>query len=338
VSDQLSLFPTGSASDAGRDAAAGRTALDARYERLAAVSSALPCTLRMGTSSWSFPGWRGIVYPSAATTSELAREGLRHYARHPLLRTVGIDRSYYAPVPEEDLRRYGDQLPDGFLCCVKAPGALTSYMIKASPRPQANPDFLSAERFIEEILQPFDRAFARHTGPFIFQFPPLPSRATLDPGAFAEMLDGFFDRLPRGRDYAVEIRDRSLLTDMYRRVLARNAVAHVCSYWSAMPMPGEQAELVQADAGPFTIVRLLMRPGTRYEQQRNTMAPFNRIVQQDEHMRRDVTAILKRTAESGRRGYLLVNNKAEGSSPLTIEAIAERVAAALGVRTPQMGV
>jgi uncharacterized protein YecE (DUF72 family) len=327
VTDQLSLFPTGSASDAGRDAAAGRAALEARHDRLASVAAMLPATLRMGTSSWSFPGWRGIVYPSASTTSELSREGLRDYARHPLLRTVGIDRSYYGPVPEEDLRRYADQLPDGFLCCVKAPGAITAYMVKASPRPQPNPDFLSVGRFIEEMLGPFDRAFAAHTGPVIFQFPPLPSRATLDPATFAEMLDAFFDRLPRGRDYAVEIRDRSLLTDIYRRVLARNAVAHVCSYWSAMPMPGEQADLVQLESSPFTMVRLLMRPGTRYEQQKDTMAPFNRIVQQDEHMRRDVTAILKRAAASGQRAFLLVNNKAEGSSPLTIEAIAERLAA-----------
>lgn len=329
VSDQLSLFPTGTASEAGRDAGADRLALEARYERLSTLAAALPPSLRMGTSSWSFPGWRGIVYPQAATTSALAREGLRDYARHPLLRTVGIDRSYYAPVPEEDLRRYADQLPDGFLCCVKAPATITSYMVQGSPRPQPNPDFLSADRFVEELLAPFERAFAAHTGPFILQFPPLPPRATLDPAAFAEMLDAFFDRLPRGRDYAVEIRERSLLTDIYRRVLERNAVAHVCNYWSAMPMPGEQAELVRGGAAPFVMVRLLMRPGTRYEQQRETMAPFNRIVQQDEHMRRDVTAILKRAAGAGQRAFLLVNNKAEGSSPLTIEAIAERLGATL---------
>ena len=152
------------------------------------------------------------------------------------------------------------------------------------------------------------------------------------------MLDAFFDRLPRGRDYAVEVRERSLFTDIYRRVLARNAVAHVCNYWSAMPMPGEQADLIKAESAPFTMVRLLMRPGTRYEQQRSTMAPFNRIVQQDEHMRRDVTAILRRAAVSGHRTFLLVNNKAEGSSPLTIEAIAERLAGTLGIRSSPTGV
>jgi uncharacterized protein YecE (DUF72 family) len=142
------------------------------------------------------------------------------------------------------------------------------------------------------------------------------------------MLDAFLDRLPREAEFAVEIRERALLTDTYRRVLARNGAVHVCNYWSAMPMPGEQADLVDHASAPFTMVRLLMRPGTRYEQQRETMAPFNRIVQQDEHMRRDTISVLRRAVAAGQRAFLLVNNKAEGSSPLTIEALARRLARA----------
>ncbi|MEP6914171.1 MAG: DUF72 domain-containing protein, partial [Acidobacteriota bacterium] len=149
--DQLELFPA-SAADAARDASADRAALEARHERFRAVATALPPTLRMGTSSWSFPGWRGIVYDKAETASSLAREGLRQYVTHPLLRTVGLDRSYYAPVPEDDLRRYAEQVPADFVCCIKAPATITAYVIKGSPKPQANPDFLSAARFIEEMI------------------------------------------------------------------------------------------------------------------------------------------------------------------------------------------
>ena len=79
-------------------------------------------------------------------------------------------------------------------------------------------------------------------------------------------------------------------------------------------MPGEQADLVDHLSAPFTMVRLLLRPGTRYQQQRETMAPFNRIVQQDEHMRRDTSDVLRRAVAAGQTAYLLVNNKAEGSS------------------------
>ena len=324
-SDQLSLFPVDSAARTSREAASDQVSLEERFAALRAVAAQLPPTLRMGTSSWSFPGWRGIVYPGAATASQLAREGLRDYARHPLLRTVGIDRTYYAPVSDEEWQRYASQLPADFVCCIKAPASVTSFTVPG-PGAQANPDFLDAGRFIEEVIRPCGEHFAGHTGPFILQFPPVPRRANLDPVAFAEMLDAFLDRLPRYAEFAVEIRERSLLTETYRRVLSRNGAAHVCNYWSAMPMPGEQAELVDHLSAPCTVVRLLMRPGTRYEQQRETMAPFNRLVQQDEHMRRDTTAVLRRANAAGQRAFLLVNNKAEGSSPLTIESLARRLA------------
>lgn len=325
-SQQLPLFPVGSAGSTSRDAAAGLDALTTRFEQLRPVADALPPLLRMGTSSWSFPGWRGIVYPRAASASELAREGLRDYARHPLLRTVGIDRTYYAPVAVDEWKRYASQLPSDFLCCIKAPATVTSFTVTGAGTPIANPDFLNVERFVEDLIEPCLTHFAGHAGPFILQFPPIARRATLEPHAFAEMLDRFLERLPRDAEYAVEIRDRSLMTDTYRRVLARNAAVHVCNYWSAMPLPGEQADLVAHTQAPFTMVRLLMRPGTRYEQQRETMAPFNRIVQQDEHMRRDTEAVLRRAVAAGQRAFLLVNNKAEGSSPLTIEALGRRLA------------
>jgi uncharacterized protein YecE (DUF72 family) len=321
MTDQPSLFTTSS-----DDAAA----LETRRQRLAVTAAALPETLRMGTSSWSFPGWRGIVYPNGTTPGRLAQEGLKEYAKHPLLRTVGIDRSYYAPIPDEDLRRYADQLPPDFVCCTKAPAAVTSFTLPGAQRAEANPDFLSAARFTEEIIEPFARAFAPHTGPFLLQFSPIGPNASLDPSAFAEMLDAFLSGMPGMCEFAVELRARLLLSDAYRRVLDRHAAVHVVNYWSAMPMPGEQASLVPQEKAPFVMIRLLMRPGTRYEQQRQEVRPFNRIVQPDERMRQDVVGILTRAAREKRRTYLLVNNKAEGSAPLTIEAIAQRLTGVKG--------
>src|SRR4051794_20610249 len=72
--------------------------LAAISEELQGLSTKLPRALRLGTSSWSFPGWQGFVWDRKASTELLAKEGLRYYGRHPLFRTVGIDRTYYAPV------------------------------------------------------------------------------------------------------------------------------------------------------------------------------------------------------------------------------------------------
>ena len=80
-----------------------------------------------------------------------------------------------------------------------------------------------------------------------------------------------------------------------------------------MPMPAEQASLTDHPSIPFTVFRLLLRPFTKFaEQRRQEMMPFNRIVQPDERMRHEVTTLLAASARAGRRGYLLVNNKAKG--------------------------
>ena len=79
-------------------------------------------SVRLGTSSWSFPGWRGIVYARRVSKARLAREGLRAYAGHPLLRLAGIDWTYYRPPETGDLEPYTRQVPEGFRFLVKAPG------------------------------------------------------------------------------------------------------------------------------------------------------------------------------------------------------------------------
>jgi uncharacterized protein YecE (DUF72 family) len=291
----------------------------AEREQCAPIAARLPATVHFGTSSWNFPGWRGIVYSRGGSTTSLSRSGLREYVQHPLLRTVGIDRSYYAPIPDADLRQYADQLPEGFRCCAKAPSAVTS----------DDPALLSVDRFSADVLEPFARSFAAYAGPFILQFAPGVARATGSPQAFADRLDAFLDALPRDFEYAVELRDRTLFTSEYKQAIACHGVAHVYNYWSHVALPAEQASWLAPDEGPFAVVRLLMRPGASYEQQREAFRPFNRLVEPDDAMREQVAEIARRVVNRGRRVYVLVNNKAEGSAPLTIRAIAERLATAL---------
>jgi uncharacterized protein YecE (DUF72 family) len=318
---QLSLFE--SAAPADQFAEAVRRA----HEEARPIAGALPDGVFFGTSSWSFPGWAGIVYKSERSTSELAREGLREYAAHPLLTTVGIDRSYYAPLPIADLTAYADQLPDGFRCCIKAPAAVTASALGGpGAKPARNPDFLLIDRLISDLLEPLSVAFRAHTGPIILEFPPFARTIRLDPEAFLDRLEPFLASLPRDFEYAVELRDRLLLTPRYAALLRAHGVAHTYNYWSAMPMPADQATVVAPEEPPFTIVRLLLKPGTWYEAQREAFRPFNRIVAPDPAMRRDAIAVAGRALVRKKRVYFLVNNKAEGSSPLTIVELARRLA------------
>ena len=72
---QLTLF--GDAGEPpGRDRSPHGVAPAAVADELRALAARLPTTLHLGTSSWSFPGWAGIVYDGAASTTALARRGL----------------------------------------------------------------------------------------------------------------------------------------------------------------------------------------------------------------------------------------------------------------------
>ena len=330
MSDQLRLFeaPDDETTPAAR---ATDAALEARRAAAAALAAQLPGAVTFGTSSWAFPGWAGLVYPAGVSQSALSREGLRHYTRHPLLRTVGVDRSYYAPIPLDDLRAWAGQVPDGFRACFKAPAAVTS---RWSPTfggrggHAPNPDFLSVDRLIADLLEPLYVAFHPHTGPIVIEFPPGTRESSQPVSATLDAVDAFLERLPREFEYALEIRDAALLTPAYRALLAKHEIAHTFNYWSAMPSLVRQAAVVPPDEASFTVLRLLLRPGTRYEDQRDRFKPFNRLVEPDETMRDEVVQLTTRALARGRRVYVLVNNKAEGSSPLTIEALAARVAAA----------
>jgi len=286
-----------------------------------------PHNLFLGTSSWAFPGWQGIVYAEKCTPSKLSREGLIEYTQHPLLRAVEIDRSYYAPVPPEDLSRYASQVPAQFRFCVKAPASVTSATHparKADPEP--NPDFLSVEVLRRDLLDPLRTHLGNHLGPIILQFPPQPSCFRLRPRVFADRLDQFFARLPRSVATSVEIRDPMLIGDCYSAVLKAHGVSHVYNFWSSMPMPEDQERLLPVADASFIVMRLMLPPGTTYDGRREDFRPFDRIHEPHPEMRRQVVAIARRALREDKKVYILANNKAEGSAPLTLQALAELLA------------
>jgi uncharacterized protein YecE (DUF72 family) len=296
---------------------------------LTALADALPKSVRFGTSSWTFPGWQGVVYqrryPSRAA---FMRESLAEYARHPLLRTVGIDRSFYGPIPAPELAAYANLLPPGFRACMKVWERITTRVFPEHPRygeraGKPNPDFLSPGLFREHVAEPVAAAFADFIGPLILEIPP--SRAPVDVVAWETSLVRFLEAAPAALQYAVELRDPALMTPGYFPILREHGATHVFNFWSRMPGIGAQLELPGCMPGPFVVARLMLPPGLAYEDARQRFAPFNRVVAPQPAMRADVVRLIEQALERGFEVYVVVNNKAEGSSPLTVRALAELV-------------
>ncbi|MGF6738881.1 DUF72 domain-containing protein [Paraburkholderia atlantica] len=300
---------------------------------LLALAAQLPPQIHLGTSTWSFPGWSGIVYGDDYSNSKLSREGLSAYGAHPLLKTVSIDRSFYQALTVTEYLRYAQQVPEHFRFIVKAPMTITDATVRAERGEPVslNPCFLNAQMAIDDFVTPCVEGLSAKAGALVFQFSPLPDQMLAQPAVFIERLGEFFGalpRLPEGSCYAVEIRDASLLTPRFIRMLKTAGVRYCVGIHARMPDPLRQAAALALldgePAGPL-IVRWSLHGGFRYEQAKAKYEPFNRLVDEDPATRASLAELAARYALAGQPVVIAVNNKAEGSAPLSCVKLAEEI-------------
>lgn len=303
-------------------------------EDLLALGRALPADIRLGGSTWSFPGWSGLVYDGRYSEGRLAREGLAAYGQHPLLRCVGIDRTHYAPIEAADFADYAGQVPDGFRFVVKAHEACTlarfpDWPRYGSQRGELNAFFLDPVYAAEQVVRPFAEGLGEKAGALVFQFAPQDLGT---PEAFADDLHRFLDALPRGPVYGVELRNRELLTPAYAAALADTGACHCHNVHSRMPDIRTQARLAGTSrpGTPATLIRWLLAPGMTYEAAGRLYAPFDRLVSPDRDARRAIADLAREAHVAGRPLLCTVNNNAEGSAPLSIEGLAREILARIG--------
>jgi uncharacterized protein YecE (DUF72 family) len=344
---QLPLFgpespPTGSggqaedAAPSAGDAAATALALPAGAVGAAAptaevveLAGRLPAGLYLGGSTWSFPGWAGLVYDRSYPAPRLARGGLAAYARHPLLRAVGIDRTHYRPLPAAELALYARAVPEDFLFLVKAHEACTlarfpDHARYGAERGQPNRLFLDAAYAAAEVVAPYGEGLGAKGGALLFQFAP---QELGSPPRFAARLHAFLDALPRGPRYAVELRNRELLTADYAAALASTGACHCLNVHPRMPEVRVQAHLAGIAAAPLALGRWLLGRGATYEAAGKRLAPFNRLAAPDPVARRALAELARESLAAGRRFLLTVNNNAEGCAPLSIVALVQELLA-----------
>lgn len=307
----------------------------------------LPASIHLGTSSWSFPGWQRIVYGGEYSEQQLARTGLAAYSRHPLLRTVSIDRGFYQPLSEHQFAEYARQVPEHFRFVVKAPSAITDALLRGERGLPAaeNPSFLDARLAAEQFVEPALRGLAQRAGPLLLQLSPLPRRWTADGGhELIDALGVFLRQLPRDVDgqaplYAVELRNAELLTPRFVRML-HDAGARLClGIHAAMPAAARQAAALRAmDAsaaegdswllkGPL-VVRWNLHAGMRYDEAKNRYAPFDRLLDADLTTRGTLAHLAHVAVRSGQPAFIIANNKAEGSAPLSCVELARAIVGA----------
>jgi len=294
---------------------------------LAELASRIPPSVRLGTSSWSFPGWQGIVYDTLASEETLAREGLAAYAGHPLLRTVSIDRSFYRPLTADQFRAYADAVPSDFRFIVKADRLVTS-PVDPDARGVRTPNarFLDAVYAADEVVAPTLAGLGAKAGPLVFQFPPIPPSLVGGRNAFLERLHRFLAALPRPCLYAVELRTPAFLTESYARLLEETGVAHCYNIHPASAPLVRQVEVIHPFQQPALVVRWMLGRGLEYVAAKERYEPFDRLVDEDPLSREMIARTVLDATLAERDVFVIADNKAEGSAPLTLFRLAERIA------------
>ena len=155
--------------------------------------------VRIGTSGYSYPEWKGNFYPEKMA----AKDMLRFYAeRFP---TVEINNTFYRMPKEALLQGWADQVPESF-----------TFVLKASQRITHIQRLRDCGELLTYLFRVSSTLGAR-LGPLLFQLPPNFKKDV-------PRLASFLDQMPEQRRVAVEFRHASWFDDeVYETLRARKA-------------------------------------------------------------------------------------------------------------------
>jgi uncharacterized protein YecE (DUF72 family) len=155
--------------------------------------------VRVGTSGWNYPEWKGSFYPANMKPAAM----LPYYATR--FSTVEVNNTFYRMPTAAIVEGWAGAVPPGFVFVCKAPQRITH--------------FARLKDVDEPVRAFFDvaRLLGPKLGPLLFQLPPT---FKADAGRLADLLA----LVPPDVRVAFEFRHATWYTpDVYTRLAARNA-------------------------------------------------------------------------------------------------------------------
>lgn len=279
--------------------------------------------LRLGTCSWKYDSWKGLVYE--AGKAYRPDDYLGDYAK--TFDSVEIDQWFWSLFPgalrlpdPAVARRYAKSVPDDFVFTVKAPNALTltHFYAKQTPAHAAfankpNPHFLDHDTLgaFLEALSPLRSKL----GPIMFQFEYLNKQKMASREEFFGRFGAFIDRAPKGYNYAVEVRNPNWYSPALFDFLQAHGLGFVYLDGYYMPPIGQVFEKFQPETASFQVVRL--HGGDRLEIEGETGEVWNRVVAPKPGGLAAAAKIVRANTKKRVLTYLNLNNHYEGSAPLS---------------------
>jgi len=154
----------------------------------------------IGTSSWKYPGWCGMLYESARydyrgkfAMTRFERNCLEEYAA--VFKTVSVDAAFYKFPERNFLETIMGQAPGDFQFSFKVTDTITIKKFPNLPKfgmraGEINRDFLNADLFAEAFLKTCEPNRSK-VGLLMFEFGRI-YKADFSVAGFSQALDTFF--------------------------------------------------------------------------------------------------------------------------------------------------
>lgn len=287
------------------------------------VTRAWPDGLYVGTCSWKYDDWRGLLY-----SDEKRLNHLQEYVRH--LDSVEVDQwfwSLFGPdkisLPRANtVSSYAQSVTPDFRFSVKAPNSLTLthyYKQAKSDDLVENPHFLSPDLFgrFLDTLAPLDAKI----GVVMLQFEYLNRQKMPGLGSFLERLADFLDAIDRRVPLAIECRNPNYLKPEFFDFLRGHDLAPVFCQGYYMPPVSELIDTHFDRLATRAVIRLMGPDREKIEAA--TKLKWDRIIDDRHQELEGVVEQVRRMLAANIEVYVNVNNHYEGSAPRTIQRMAE---------------
>lgn len=275
--------------------------------------------LRIGTCSWKYDSWRGLVYSRDENINFLSEYSEK-------FDTVEIDQWFWSlhdekkvSLPQRSVaENYAGSVDEDFRFTVKAPNSITlTHFYKKGKEEELklNPYFLSVE-LLGEFLKSIS-PLKNKLGPVMFQFEYLNKMKMISQKDFQDKFGRFAAALPEGYMYSVEIRNPNYLNRKFFDFLKECRMGFVFLQGYYMPQVPEIYSKFSDCLGDFTVIRL--HGPDRKGIEGKSGGDWSRIIEPRDEELKKIAEIISDLLSRGTDVYLNVNNHYEGSAPLTIE-------------------
>lgn len=277
--------------------------------------------LRIGTCSWKYDSWQGLVYGDHDSANYL-----QAYARK--YSSVEIDQWFWSlhgvdkvTLPKHDVvETYRQSIPNDFRFTIKMPNSLTLTHLYRKDRKGPlveNPHFLSPD-LLDAFLNSIDPLLP-FLGPLMFQFEYLNKQKMANQTDFLSRLEPFLKVLPNGYKFGIEIRNPNFISHAYFDLLNTYNIAHIFLQGYFMPPIVDVYRKHQAAILGSTVLRL--HGPDRQGMEKRAGGKWDTIqIARDKDLN-DISEMIESLITSKVDVWLNVNNHFEGSAPRTIERI-----------------